>query len=307
MAAKRKAFDIETKYNALNDIQKGVKSRQAIASEYGVSVNTLNGCYRTRDAITDPFEKQEFGPKRKKMRKSPYEDLETALDVWLREMRSRDIAIDGPKLQAAAIKFADELKIPDFKGSRGWLDGFKSRKGLSVRRIQGEAKSVNPSTVDAWKTTLLAKLLEEYSADCIYNADETGLFWKKQPNTSLVYKGEDGRGGKRSKERVTLLLAANMTGTDKLKPLVVNRSKNPRAFGRNRSNATNLPVEWEANPSAWMTSEIFSSWLIRLDRRFLRMGKKVALVLDNATCHPKSVQNVLKAIKLIFLPPTPLP
>ena len=58
MAAKRKAFDIETKYNALNDIQKGVKSRQAIASEYGVSVNTLNGwamsylrAYQTRLGI----------------------------------------------------------------------------------------------------------------------------------------------------------------------------------------------------------------------------------------------------------------
>ena len=38
MAAKRKAFDIETKYNALNDIQKGDKSRQAIASEYGISL-----------------------------------------------------------------------------------------------------------------------------------------------------------------------------------------------------------------------------------------------------------------------------
>ena len=52
-----------------------------------------------------------------------------------------------------------------------------------------------------------------------------------------------------------------------------------------------------------MTSEIFSSWLIRLDRRFLRMEKKVALVLDNASCHPQSVQSVLKSIKLIFLPP----
>ena len=51
MAAKRKDFDIETKYNALNDIQKGDKSRQAIASEYGVSVNTLNGWHRTRDSI----------------------------------------------------------------------------------------------------------------------------------------------------------------------------------------------------------------------------------------------------------------
>ena len=71
MAAKRKAFDIETKYNALSDIQKGDKSRQEIASKYGVSVYTLNGWHCTRDAITEAFEKQEFGPKRKKIRNSP--------------------------------------------------------------------------------------------------------------------------------------------------------------------------------------------------------------------------------------------
>ena len=80
MAAKRKAFDIETKYNALSDIQKGDKSRQEIASTYGVSVYTLNGWHRTRDTITEAFEKQEFGPKGKKMRKSPHEDLKTALE-----------------------------------------------------------------------------------------------------------------------------------------------------------------------------------------------------------------------------------
>ena len=45
------------------------------------------------------------------MRKSPYDELETALDVWLREKRSRDIAIDGPQLTAAANKFAAELNI----------------------------------------------------------------------------------------------------------------------------------------------------------------------------------------------------
>ena len=63
MAAKRKAFDIErlTKYTALSDIQKGDKSRQEIASKYGVSVYTLNGWHCTRDAISEAFEKQEIG------------------------------------------------------------------------------------------------------------------------------------------------------------------------------------------------------------------------------------------------------
>ena len=52
-----------------------------------------------------------------------------------------------------------------------------------------------------------------------------------------------------------------------------------------------------------MTGDIFKKWLMKLDHKFLRDGKKIALVLDNATCHPPDLQLVLKSIKLVFLPP----
>ena len=59
----------------------------------------------------------------------------------------------------------------------------------------------------------------------------------------------------------------------------------------------------ESNPSSWMTTDIFTRWLMRLDRKFHRMDKKVALVLDNASSHPPSLLSSLRSIKLIFLPP----
>ena len=75
MAPRRQCFDIETKYNALNDIQKGDKSRQEIAAKYGVNVSTLNFWHCKRDGIIQAFEQQQFGPKRKRRRKATYEDL----------------------------------------------------------------------------------------------------------------------------------------------------------------------------------------------------------------------------------------
>ena len=298
-----RAIDLERKYNAIHEVKKGTQTKKAIADLYKVPPNTLSTWLKTQDKIIEAYEQQKFGPKRLRLRKAKHEQLDDAVDVWLREKRSRNVAIGGDHLRAAARDLAAEMDLDDFKASKGWMDGFKNRKGLTFRYIQGEAKSVNLETVDAWKSTILTKLLEDYEPDCIYNADETGLFWKMQAKRSLIYKAEDGRGGKQSKERVTLLLAANMSGTDKLKPLVVNKSKNPRAFGRRRSKAANLPVDWEANPSAWMTTEIFTRWLMNLDRRFSSMGKKVALVLDNASCHPATLQRLLKSIKLVFIPP----
>ena len=300
---KRKVVDLETKYNALKEVSLGKKSKQAIAQEAGVPPCTLSHWIKDRLKIEDAFTQSKYGPKRKRMKTSRWEDLDEAVDIWLREKRSKNVHISGTLLQETARDLAAKMGIEDFKGGNGWLSGFKERKGLSLRTIQGEAKSVNMDSVESWKSTVLADLLRTYGPDCIYNADETGLYYKAQPSKSLTYKNEDARGAKRSKERITLLLAANMSGSDKLKPLVINKSKTPRAFTRARVRAAQLPVEWEANPSAWMTSEIFSRWLHNQDRRFQRLGKKIALVLDNASSHPHTLQTHCKAIKLIFLPP----
>ena len=53
-------------------------------------------------------------------------------------------------------------------------------------------------------------------------AYETGLFYKLQPNKSLFFKDKDGRGGKCSKSKITVMPVANMVGTHKLKPMVIN-------------------------------------------------------------------------------------
>ena len=52
---------------------------------------------------------------------------------------------------------------------------FKTTKGIGYNTIKGEVKDVKPEAMDAWKNTLLPKLLKDYSPDDIYNADETGL------------------------------------------------------------------------------------------------------------------------------------
>ena len=300
---KRKAVDLESKYNALKEVDRGGCTKHSIATRYGVKPTTLSNWISNRKAIEEAYLNQTFGPRRKRMRLGSHEDLDEAMVKWLQEARSRNVNISGELLLSTAKQMAEKLGISDFKASRGWLDGWKTRKGIKLRTISGEAKSADVGAADAWRTTILPGLLEEFGPDRIYNADETGLFWKMQPKRSLVCKGEDGRGGKGSKERVTLLLASNMSGTDKLRPLVINKSLRPRAFGRNRGQSANLPVDWDANKTAWMTAEIFTKWLTKLDRKFLRDGKKIALVLDNATCHPQNVQHLLESIKLVFLPP----
>ena len=51
-----------------------------------------------------------------------------------------------------------------------------------------------------------------------------------------------------------------------------------------------------------MTSEIFETVLSKLNRKLVFENRKVILFLDNATCHPKSMDDKFSNIKIVFLP-----
>jgi hypothetical protein len=89
----------------------------------------------------------------------------------------------------------------------------------------------------------------------VYNIDETALFWKLLPDKTLCIKGDGCEGGSRSKERLTTVLACNKDGSDKRQLLVIGKSSNPRGL-------KGAKVQYTSNQNAWMTSEIFFSWII---------------------------------------------
>ena len=128
----------------------------------------------------------------------------------------------------------------------------------------------------------------------IYNADETGLFYRLLPDRTLEFKNVDCHGGKQSKERITTLVCANMSGSDKLPMFVLGKSSKPRCF----KNAKTLPTQYNANMKAWMTSTLFTTSFYK---KCQCQHRKVALIIDNCPAHPK-IQG-LKAVTLIFLPP----
>ena len=99
-----------------------------------------------------------------------------------------------------------------------------------------------------------------------------------------------------SKERVTILVCANMSGSEKLPLLAIGKFKMPRCF----LGVTCLPVEYEANWNAWMTAAIFEEWLRKWDEKLGKRGWKIALFVDNCSVHPHI--SSLNFIELIFLP-----
>jgi hypothetical protein len=93
---------------------------------------------------------------------------------------------------------------------------------------------------------------------------------------------ESCHGGKNC-NRLTVLLCVNSDGNDKQVPIVIGKSPKQRCF----KNVKKLPATYHANNKAWMTTDIFSSFLRPLDASMGAQNRNILLFVDNCAAHPK--------------------
>ena len=141
----------------------------------------------------------------------------------------------------------------------------------------------------------IQKSTEGYSSENIWNMDKSVFFDK-----GLVEKGKEAKGGKKSKQRFTIAFFVNAAGEKIDKPLVIWKSKKPRCFKHLSDKSRPADVHYFSNPKSWMTSDVMQAVLTRFNRKLLLEQRKVVLILDNATCHPKSIIDSFSQIKIIF-------
>ena len=101
-----------------------------------------------------------------------------------------------------------------------------------------------------------------YKVENIFNMDETGLFFQAIPNRTYLMPSENdkrqaGHGLKamKAKDRITIILCSNSTGTCKVPPTVIGSAKNPRCF---KDNPPCLPYLHQRN--AWNDQENYNKW-----------------------------------------------
>ena len=169
---------------------------------------------------------------------------------------------------------------------------------LAFKTICGESATVSREMVNKWHNETLPHLLERYDPSDAYIVDETGPFYQCLHNKTFTFHGQSAsRAVKKSKKHLTLLLGANMDGSDKIKPMVIGIAVQPRCFRGVQS----LPVPYKSNAKAWMTSPIWTEWLQQFDRKMKVARRHVLLIIDNCPAHPK-VSNLLN-VEVVYLPP----
>lgn len=275
----------------------------SVAREFSVGKSTLRGWLQNREKILARSLNKD-AKKKFRERNAAFDELEAQLfDEW--SAVEAKVSTDGNFLRQRATEIAAKLNIKNFKASPHWTDNFKKRFNLTTAKACGTSAAADENLVQLWLDENRDKLAS-YELRNIFNADETGLFYRLLPSRTLCVKGTKCHGGSQSKQRVSILLCANMTGTEKLTPLVIGKSRRPRCFPKLRGSQRfydpkKIGCDYRNQRNSWMDSKIFIEWLAKLQYKFELENRKVLLLLDNFSAH--RVENLdLPNIELLFLP-----
>lgn len=310
---KRIVLTVKEKLDAIQRIDKG-ESVQKICAELNVGKSTVNDWRRNRLSLQDfctNVETDKVLDNRKTLKKPTHEMVDDALWLWFMQERRRGTPISGPILKEKAMFFHSKIEgEKEFSASDGWLGRWKKRHGVSFINICGEKMSADiPASNEFLPKLEEIVRRENLLPEQVYNMDETGLNFKRLPQkTFSVGHASSAPGFKLNKERVTVALCSNASGSHKLPLLVIGKSQKPRAF--KNINVLSLPVCYRAQKAAWMDSNIFTDWFINefvpQVKKYLKERKlpeKAILILDNSATHPVDVEcEGAPGIKLVFLP-----
>ncbi|KAJ8889802.1 hypothetical protein PR048_009306 [Dryococelus australis] len=262
------AYCIRTIHNhkitVIKEVEKGLKKKSEIAKDFGILPNTFSTVLKKKDKILNTG--NSIRKDRKRTRGPENSEVDECVLKWFKHARDQKIPVMT-------------LGKNYFKASHGWLDGFKSRNQIVFKSVCGESGDVDVQAANEWKTDLLE------------------IIGDRDPKTFLMCtpdKTMSCSGCKLSKDRVTLLVGANMDGSKKLPLLIIGKSANPRCF----QNVKFKTVEYKSNRKAWMTCELFEKWLVKLDKKMSKQKWEVLLFIDNCMAH-KSIP-VLENVKVMF-------
>jgi hypothetical protein len=288
----------------------------ALALAFSVSRQQISDVKRSRGRLArtvDTIEEDFVCQKRKSLKTAKNDRLDQALYTWFVQERALGTPVSGRMIQAKALQYnqsmGTENTAENFKASDGWLQKFKMRHGIRQLSIQGESMSADHSAIPSFLLELQKLVTEnDLVLDQIYNADETGLFWKLLPNKTLTPAFEKTASGqKKFKDRITVLTCVNACGTHKLKLLLIGKSVHPRCF--KHINLSALPLIY-CSQKAWMTSAQFEEWFhqhfvpsVKQHLTDKKLPHKALLLVDNCTAHPHGLVSREGTIKCHFLPP----
>ena len=301
MAKKRKFFSLAEKIKIITYAGENPDfGSRKLAEVFGCGKTLIQTLLKQKEDLLADWKSHENSSIKKRGRSEEFADINNAVWRWFCMAREALIPVSGPMIQEEAMQIALKLNTTGFTASNGWLEKWKKRHNVKQFSVAGEDGEVSAETLESWAERL-PEVVKGYKLKDIWNADETGLFWRALPDKSLSVSKGRCKGGKHAKRRITVLLIVNALG-EKETPVIIGNSLKPRCFKNIKDKKRPCGSYYYANKKAWMDSELMEEILRTLNRKCAAEDRKVLLFIDNAPSHPEYFINCFSHVKIVFLP-----
>ena len=220
MPPERENLTLKSKVQVIRDIESGMNYNDIVSKYRLKNKSNVTIIKNQKKEILNAFSSRSTGCKSLKTAKYPI--LDTRLIRFMDDMTSKGAIVTLDLLTEKAKTFMEEEGITDMMATRGYIQKMMKRNNAGLQIKHGESFSVSQTTIDDWKKKLLVHI-EGYDEDGIFNSDKLGLFYKLLPTKTLPVKGKKLSNVSLAKDRVSILLGANVSGTEKLPLLMIGR------------------------------------------------------------------------------------
>jgi hypothetical protein len=184
---KNRNLTIKEKKEIINNKLVHGMSNKNMSKDFFVDVSTVSKIMSHKDKILEIDKYTLNSSKISKIDTKSILLVENILLKWINYYQKFDLPIIDNVLKFKAKHIYNKLKESDndlpnnFNFSNGWLSRFKLRNNIIQKTLHGENEPINPDIIKK-EIESLNLLLSEFDLDCIFNGDESPLYYKMKPN-----------------------------------------------------------------------------------------------------------------------------
>ncbi|XP_039225511.1 tigger transposable element-derived protein 3-like [Crotalus tigris] len=288
----RKELSLQEKVRVLEMLEGPKVSQSELAKRFGVSQPQICRIIKNKERILAEWGKNPNPARKRKLEDRAPPGGDRTFLQWFERSCGHPFPADG-RLWQEKIAFGGgeaglETTLP-------WPNGSPAKPKISPRRALPEKwnrevlEEDDDEDESRWESTTLPCILSHYDLPNVYACGETGMLFRATPEDLASRNGSEGQ------DQLTILLCANMDGSDKRDVLIVGKAARPFAGLRGLSSAT-----YRVQNRAWMTPAIFSEWLQKFNEEVKHQERRVALFVTQCAAHPYAE---LSNVQMVFMPP----
>ncbi|XP_076653534.1 uncharacterized protein LOC143359480 [Halictus rubicundus] len=272
-----------------------LQRQETISSEsrLGVFDNRRSPAEESCHPLNDSFLARRTMMREKQLTKSAMKILKHELFRWVCERHATNSVLDKRLLCEKALELTKTFELTGFKCSSQWISNFLKEHYIVTE--PANQLRLNPvfSNYRDW-IDMMRSTITRYKYRDLFHVDELSMYSDVLPwrisSSSKIVGDPDGR--TTSRNRITVLLGCNSSGSTKL-PLVV--------CGPYTSRTTTKDHVYCHSEGSSISDDLFRDWLTDLNDRMSRANRKILLFLRHS--RGRALRDFpLSNVSLVYLP-----